>query len=104
FANIKTSIFDTAASREQHELSEQQQMGEIKTGNQNRAFVARRRQDSAVVLFKAENKPWSELSLSPYLNRVHTGALHKALPFLGAWEQLHARNEAAQQQRTLQQQ
>ncbi|MEG2204847.1 MAG: hypothetical protein RRY21_06780, partial [Oscillospiraceae bacterium] len=103
FANIKTSIFDTAASREQREMSERDQMRELKTGNQNRAFVARRRQNSSVVLFKAENKPWGEGSVAPYLGRVNTGALRKTLPFLEVREQQTQRMQAAQQQQALQQ-
>ena len=43
FANIKTSIFDTAASQEQRKMNDRQRMSQLKTGNQNRAFSARRR-------------------------------------------------------------
>lgn len=82
FANIKTSILDTAAGAHQHEMNETQQMRALKTGNQNLAYSARRRRNSAVLLYKAENKPWSEQSLAPYLRRVNLETLGKTLPFL----------------------
>ncbi|MEG0338322.1 MAG: hypothetical protein RR573_00225 [Oscillospiraceae bacterium] len=102
FANIKTSIFDTAPSAEQRIMNESEQMSEIKTGNQNKAFVSRRRQNSAVLLYKAENKPWSEQSVAPYLNRVNTGALRKTLPFLNIKESKLEQSDARIEQKRLQ--
>ncbi|MEG1972588.1 MAG: hypothetical protein RR315_05450, partial [Oscillospiraceae bacterium] len=91
------------ASREQKEMNEQQQMSELKTGNQNRAFVSRRRQNSAVMLYKAENKPWNEASVAPYLSRVNTGALRKTLPFLDVHTERLENDSDREQQKSLQQ-
>ncbi|MEG0304754.1 MAG: hypothetical protein RR576_06165 [Oscillospiraceae bacterium] len=102
FANIKTSIFDTAAGEEQHVMNESRQMGERKTGNPNKAFVSRRRQDSAVVLYKAENKPWNEQSVAPHLHNTNTGALRKTLPFLSAHEDKQEQSEENENQKALQ--
>lgn len=82
FANIKTSIFGNAASREQRSMDERQRMKTLKTGTQNVAYSARRRAGSSVILYKAENKPWSETSISPYLGRANLETLGAVLPFL----------------------
>lgn len=95
FANIKTSLFDTAPALHQHQLKETQQMRALKSGNQNVAYTSRRRADSAVLLYKAENKPWSEQSLAPYLARTNLETLRKTLPFLD-------RSEAQELQQTRQ--
>lgn len=82
FANLKTSIFGTAASSDQRRFTERRQMREVKSGTQNVAFSARRRANSAVLLYKAENKPWSEESIRPYLRRANLEALGRTMPFL----------------------
>lgn len=82
FANIKTSIYDNAASAYQRRMKETQQMRTLKTGTQNIAYSARRWQASAILLYKAENKPWSEQSIAPYLKRVNLETLRKTMPFL----------------------
>ncbi|GKH50551.1 hypothetical protein CE91St46_16620 [Eubacteriales bacterium] len=104
FATIKTSIFDTAASREQHEINDRAKMSEMKIGNQNRAYVSRRRKNSAMLLYKAENKPWSESSVAPYLTRANTGALRKVLPFLGVDTELAERGQLLLRARSLMEQ
>ncbi len=82
FANIKTSIYDNAASGYQRSMKENMMMKQLKTGNQNVAFSSRRMQNSSVLLYKMENKPWTEGSVKPYLLRVDLQALQKAMPFL----------------------
>ena len=82
FANIKTSIYDNAASAYQRRMKETQQMRTLKTGTQNIAYSARRWQAGAILLYKAENKPWSEQSIAPYLKRVNLETLRKTMPFL----------------------
>ncbi len=82
FANLKTSIFGNVASREQRKMDERQRMKTLKTGTQNLAYSARRRAGSTVLLYKMENKPWSEQSIAPYLGRVNLETLGQALPFL----------------------
>lgn len=96
FAAIRTSIYDTAPSLEQRAMTDRQRMAQLKTGNQNRAFTAKRRANSAVLLYKAENRPWNESSLQPYLRRSNMEALEKTLPFLGAAQQQKKRLEALQ--------
>ncbi|MBC8546556.1 hypothetical protein H8711_06360 [Clostridiaceae bacterium NSJ-31] len=82
FANIKTSLYDTAASRYQREIKEYRMMRNSKAGNENLSYSANRRADTAVILYRAERKPWSELSLLPHLKRMDQGALRKTMPFL----------------------
>lgn len=101
FANIKTSIFDTAASQEQRKMNDRQRMGQLKTGNQNRAFSARRRVNSSVLLYKAENKPWGEQSIRPYLQRHSLEALQKTMPFLNAGRERAERRGLLAQDRAL---
>ncbi len=82
FATIKTSVLDTAAAAHQHRLDERSQMRALKTGTPNTVFSARRRPGSAVLLYKAENQPWSRRSLEAYLRRADLEALRKTMPFL----------------------
>lgn len=82
FANIKTSIYDNAASRDQRKMTEAQRMLQQKGNNRNRAYSARRRPNSSVLLYNSENRPWSASSLRPYLIRADMEALGKTMPFL----------------------
>ena len=104
FAHVKTSIFDSAPSREQRGMQDQRRVKEQKTGNQNQAYLSKRREDSAVLLYKAENKPWSEASIAPYLSRVNTGALRKTLPFLHSARWIQQGERMRRQDRLLQEQ
>ena len=91
FARIKTSIYDTAPSRYQKELSEQKMKRDLKDENENIAGTAKRAANASVLLYKAERKPWSEDSVGPYLLKTDKGALRKTMPFLLAEEpQRHA--------------
>lgn len=103
FANIKTSIFDTAPSAYQHRMKETQQMRALKTGTQNQAYSSRRWNNSAVLLYKAENKPWSEQSIAPYLRRVNLETLRKTMPFLDRSE-AGQREESREERKRLEQQ
>lgn len=103
FANIKTSIFDTAASEYQHRMKETQQMRALKSGTQNMAYSARRWRNSTVLLYKAENKPWSEQSIAPYLKRINLETLRKTMPFLERSE-ARDREEGRQEKKRLEQQ
>lgn len=103
FANIKTSIFDTAASRFQKEIREKNQIARhLKTGTRNKAISSRRRWGSAVILYKAESLPWSPRSVGPYLRRANLEALRKTMPFLEKSENISDRIETRKQQRELQ--
>lgn len=102
FAHIKTSVLDSAPSAHQRRLDERSQMRAQKTGNQNVAFSARRQSASAVLLYKAENKPWSEASLAPYLRRANLEALAKTMPFLTRAEEARRLQEAAARRRAIQ--
>lgn len=87
FANIKTSRYDTASSRYQREMKEYQMKALLKGENANRGFVAKRQNASSVLIEKAENKPWTESSIRPYLGRVSMEALQKTMPFFAAREE-----------------
>jgi len=103
FANIKTSILDTAPSRHQRELKEYQMMRERKTGTQNLAYTAKRRGGSAVILYKMENQPWTRRSVAPYLRRVNMETLQKTMPFMDRSAELGDRERARDEQKSLQQ-
>ncbi len=100
FANIKTSIYDTASSAHQHNLDEATSKKQLKTGNQNIAYSAKRRANSASILYKYENKPWSAASLAPYLQNIQTGAFAKTMPFLGTHQEEAERKRLAAQKRS----
>lgn len=83
FANMKTNRYDAVNSRYQKAMKEYQQRPEQKKGNENRAWLSGRWKNAAVLLEKAENKPWSERSMEPYFNSVNMEALLKTMPFFG---------------------
>lgn len=81
-------------------------MRALKTGTQNLAYSARRWQGSAVLLYKAENKPWSEQSIAPYLSRVNLETLRRTMPFLDrseAQERAENREEKKRLEREIRQ-
>lgn len=94
YANIKTSIYDTASAGYMKRLNEEQMSGYAKTENQNTAYTSKRRSDTAVVIYKAENKPWTKSSIKPYLNRVNMDSLRKTMPFLNERDEINRRAEA----------
>ena len=59
FANLKTSRYDTVASRYQREMKEYQQKSLLKGNNENRAYVSKRWEMASVLIEKKENKPWT---------------------------------------------
>lgn len=81
FAHLKTSRYDTVASRYQKELKEYQQKSLLKGDNENRAYVSRYWQGASVLIEKRENKPWTRRSVASYLGREHMEAVQKTLPF-----------------------
>ena len=99
FANIKTSIYDTAPYRHQRELKEYQMMRALKTGTQNQAFSAKRRGASAAILYKMEPLPWSRRSVEPYLFRANMQALEKTMPFLDRSGEVMRREDTVQELR-----
>ena len=101
FARVKTSALDTAASAHQHSLSEEQMRSYRKRGNENRLFTARRRADSAALLYKAERKPWTAWSLRPYLYGPTAGALRKTMPFLDRAQETQRRAENRERKKRL---
>jgi len=101
FSNIKTSVFDTAASRYQKELKEYQMMRGLKTGTQNTAYSAKRRANSAVILYKAETLPWSRRSVLPYLRRINMESLQKTMPFLDKTAEHNRREESLREHKAL---
>lgn len=81
FAHLKTSRYDTVASRYQKELKEYQQKSLLKGDNENRAYVSRYWQGASVLIEKRENKPWTRRSIASYLGRENMEAVQKTLPF-----------------------
>lgn len=102
FANIKTSIFDTAASRYQREIKEQQMLRHLKRETQNVSYTARRKKDSSTVIYLFENKPWSVRSVSPYIKYADPGTLAKTMPFLGTRKQRERQENLRGERRDLQ--
>lgn len=110
FAHLKTSRYDTVASRYQKELKEYQQKSLLKGDNENRAYVSRYWQGASVLIEKRENKPWTRRSIASYLGRENMEAVQKTLPFFRREEEtrelkeLKARKKAIEEElRSLQQ-
>lgn len=101
FANIKTSRYDTAASRYQREMKEYQMKSLLKGNTANKGFVAKRQSGAAVLIEKAENKPWSEGSVRAYLGRVNLEALQKTMPFFSKEEEKQELVRLREEQREL---
>lgn len=101
FSNIKTSIYDTASSSHQRTMVEADRMRELKGQNQNVAFASRRRKQSATLLYKMENKPWTEESVAPYTGRADMEALRKTMPFLNRREERSRREELRREKKRL---
>ena len=102
FANIKTSIYDYAPSVYQRSMKETRQMRALKTGTQNMAYSSRRWKGGTVLLYKAENKPWSEQSIAPYLGRLNLETLQKTMPFL-VREESEERRQGREEKKDLEQ-
>ena len=102
FANMKTSRYDTVASRYQKEMKEYQQKSLLKGDNENRAYVSRRWEMSTVLIEKRENKPWTKRSIASYLGRVNLEAVRKNLPFFIKDEEQKELDEKRQRQKQIQ--
>lgn len=100
-ANLKTSIYDTVASRYQKEMRENQMRALLKGDNQNRAYVSRRWSQASVLLDKRENKPWTEESIKPYYGKINMEALRKTMPFFAKQEEEQRQEKLAQRQMEL---
>jgi len=81
FANLKTSRYDTVASRYQKEMKEYQMKSLLKGDNENRAYISKHWSMSSVLIEKKENKPWTYRSIKTYLGRANMEAVQKTLPF-----------------------
>ena len=71
FANLKTSRYDTVASRYQKEMREYRMRSLLKGDNENRAYVSRRDEMSSILIEKKERKPWSIRSVKTRFGRAH---------------------------------
>ena len=91
FASKKTSILDTVASKARKEIDEAYMRRALRSGTQNVAFTAKRNISGAVVLYKAENFPWSRRTIASYLKRATMESLHKTMPFLDLSSELEQR-------------
>lgn len=101
FANIKTSRYDTASSSIQREMHEYESKSLLKGENENRAYVAKHRSNVTVLLEKAENKPWTEGSVRPYMNRANLETLRKVMPFLDMREERRRKKSLMAEQKKL---
>lgn len=88
FANLKTSRYDTVASRYQKEMKEYQQKSLLKGDNENRAYVSKRWEMASVLIEKKENKPWTKRSIQAYLGRNNMEAIQKTMPFFMKTEEM----------------
>lgn len=102
FANLKTSKYDTISSRYQKELKEYQMKSLLKGKNQNRAYVSKGMEEAAVLIEKADTKPWGEHTVSPYLKRKNMEAIRKTLPFFDRSEEKERLQEIRRRQKQLQ--
>lgn len=102
FANLKTSRYDTVASRYQKEMKEYQRKSLLKGDNENRAYVSRRWEQAAVLIEKKENKPWTQRSVKTYLGRTNMEAAQKTLPFFSLEEELEELGEISERRKAIQ--
>ncbi|MDO4261265.1 MAG: hypothetical protein Q4C82_04235 [Eubacteriales bacterium] len=104
FANLKTSRYDTVASRYQKEMKEYQQRALLKGDNENRAYVSKRWENAAVLIEKKENKPWTARSVRTYLSRANTEAVRKTMPFFQTGEERKERQQKQRRRKEIQEQ
>lgn len=101
FANLKTSRYDTVASRYQKEMKDYQKKSLLKGDNENRAFVSKRRENATVLIEKKENKPWTQRSVKSYLKRANVEAVTKTLPFFSKEEESAELKELKKNQKAI---
>ena len=102
FANLKTSRYDTVASKYQKEMHEYQRRSLLKGNNENRAYVSKRRENATVLIEKKENKPWTQRSVKTYLKRANAEAVSKTLPFFSKEEEKRELEEVRTAQKAVQ--
>lgn len=88
YSNLKTSRYDTIASKYQREMEDYQQKALLKGDNENRAYVSKRWENAAVLIEKKENKPWTQRSVKTYLGRANAEAAKKSMPFFSKEEEV----------------
>ena len=86
FAHMKTSRYDTAASRYQKEMKEQSQTALTGKPDGSRAFVSRRQEMAAVLIEKRQGKSWAR-TIQAYKNRRNMETVEKLLPFFSREEE-----------------
>ncbi len=101
YSNLKTSRYDTIASKYQKEMEDYQQMALLKGDNENRAYVSKRWENAAVLIEKKENKPWTQRSVKTYLNRTNAEAAKKSMPFFSKEEEQAELAKSRQRQREI---
>ena len=104
FAELKTSRYDTVSSRYQRAMKEYQMNSRQNGANIKRAFVSRKKSETALLLEKGYAKPWSEEIVHRYYNRINMDVLAVTMPCLDRkhdWQQLE---ELKNEQRRLQEQ
>jgi len=101
FANMKTNLYDTVNTRYQKTMKEYQRQAEQKKGNENRAYVSGRWKNAAVLLEKAENKPWSAKSMEPYFDNTNMEALLKTMPYLDGRQEQSQLQETREEMKRL---
>ena len=102
FANLKSSRYDTVASKYQKEMQDYQRKSLLKGDNENRAYVSKRWQMASVLIEKKENKPWTQRSVRAYLGRANMEAVRKTLPFFMKDEELEALKEIKKARKEIQ--
>lgn len=101
YSNLKTSRYDTIASKYQKEMEDYQQKALLKGDNENRAYVSKRWENAAVLIEKKENKPWTQRSVKTYLNRANAEAAKKSMPFFAKEEEMEELAKSRQRQKEI---
>lgn len=102
FANMKTSRYDTVASRYQKEMTETMKKSLLKGENANRAYLSKRWENAAVLIEKRDNMPWSKRTIRTYLKRANADSLQKTMPFFSKEEELQEWKDIKEKQKELQ--
>ena len=103
FVHLKSSRYDTVNSQSRKELLEYQR-NTARKGGRGRAFTAKRRGESAVLIEKRGGRPWSEQAILSRRRELDENALEDVMPFLFREKDRERQKELRAEGRQLQEQ
>lgn len=104
FAELKTSRYDTVNSRHQRTMKEYQMNSRERSAGTKKAFVSRKRGETALLIEKSYGRPWSEETIYRHYDRLNTEVLALTMPFLDRKRNRLRLEELRENRRALQEQ